>query len=31
MTTFPYFNSNYLQIPDEVRANLKEAHKTLIK
>ena len=28
MSTFPYFNSKYLEIPNEARANLKEAHKT---
>ena len=28
MSTFPYFNSKYLQIPDEVRANLKETQNT---
>lgn len=31
MIRFPYFNSTYLEIPEEVRVNLKEAHKKLIQ
>lgn len=31
MSRFPYFNSSYLEIPDEVRVNLKESHKILLK
>ena len=31
MVRFPYLNSKYLEIPDEVRVNLKEAHKKLIQ
>lgn len=31
MSRFPYFNRKYLEISDGVEANLKEAHKKLIK
>lgn len=31
MSRFPYFNQKYLEIPDGVWANLKQAHKALLK
>ena len=31
MGGFPYFKSTYLEIPEQVEGNLKEAHKKLIK